>query len=80
MARAATREATNARLLERGDFEQALFSMNLAGQRGIRTLIAPDTHGSPEQRVLSFRHGHALGEIGSPLILRGIVEATKKCQ
>ena len=61
MAGAATREAANAKLLDRGDFEEAIFSMNLAGQRGIRTLIDPNTHGSPEQRVLYFRHGYEQG-------------------
>ena len=61
MAGAATREAATAKLLEPGDFEEAIFAMNLAGQRGIRTLIDPTTHGSPEQRVQNFRFGYEHG-------------------
>jgi predicted metalloprotease len=62
MAGAATREAANAKMLDAGDFEEAIFSLNMAGQRGIRSgLFDQNTHGSPEERVLSFRVGYDKG-------------------
>ena len=62
MAGAATREAANARMLDPGDFEEAVFSMNMAGQRGLRSgLFDQNTHGSPEERVLNFRVGYEKG-------------------
>lgn len=67
MAGAATREAAEAKLLDKGDVEEALFAMSLAGQDGIRTIIDPNTHGSPAQRVLSFRVGYQHGWRGCDL-------------
>jgi predicted metalloprotease len=62
MAGAATREAANAKALEAGDFEEAIFSMNMAGQRGFRSpLFDQETHGAPEERVLNFREGYEKG-------------------
>ena len=62
MAGAATREAANAKMLDAGDFEEAIFSMNMAGQRGFRSpLFDRDTHGSPDERVMNFRKGYEKG-------------------
>ena len=62
MAGAATREAANARMLDVGDFEEAVFSLNMAGQHGLRSgFFDQNTHGSPEERVFSFRLGYDKG-------------------
>ena len=61
MAGVATREAARTKALDPGDYQEAIFAMAIAGQQGIRTLIDPRTHGSPEQRVTNFKAGYERG-------------------